>query len=243
MNRPDPVEAARRIHAERYPEADVIFLAGSVMRGEGTATSDLDIVVVYKELKHAWRESFVFEGWPVEAFVHDPATAAYFFEEVDRASGFPFLPRMVDEGFEIPTSTAISTGLKQKAKALLLLGPPALTSEKIAQARYGLSDLLDDLRAPKNNAEIRAMGVRLYEELADFYLRSRGLWSAKAKHIPRALMAADPAFAGRFEAAFADLFEEGGVSQAIGLAEEALAPTGGILFEGFKLNAPDSWRC
>ena len=35
---------------EKYPEADVVFLAGSVVRGEATKTSDLDLVVIYKKL-------------------------------------------------------------------------------------------------------------------------------------------------------------------------------------------------
>jgi predicted nucleotidyltransferase len=40
-----PAEAARRIWQSRYADSRVLFLAGSVMRGEGTPTSDLDIVL------------------------------------------------------------------------------------------------------------------------------------------------------------------------------------------------------
>ncbi len=47
-----------RLHNEKYPEADVIFLAGSVIRGEGTKTSDLDIVVIYSSIPNAYRDSY-----------------------------------------------------------------------------------------------------------------------------------------------------------------------------------------
>ena len=40
-------DAARVICSQRYPDAAVAFAAGSLMRGEGTPYSDLDLVVVY----------------------------------------------------------------------------------------------------------------------------------------------------------------------------------------------------
>src|SRR5918993_4369786 len=104
-----PVEAARRVFAERYAEARVLFLAGSVIRGEATATSDLDVVVVYERLAHAWRESFSCGGWPVEAFVHDPETWEHFVE-IDRRRGVPALLRMVIEGVEVPAASEFSAG-------------------------------------------------------------------------------------------------------------------------------------
>lgn len=38
---------ASQILVEKFTGAEVVFLAGSIIRGEGTATSDLDLVVVY----------------------------------------------------------------------------------------------------------------------------------------------------------------------------------------------------
>jgi predicted nucleotidyltransferase len=83
VTRADAVEAARAIGRQRYPEASVLFAAGSIVRGEGTVHSDLDLVVVYPALAAAYRESFVLDRLPVEAFVHDPETLEYFFVEVD----------------------------------------------------------------------------------------------------------------------------------------------------------------
>jgi predicted nucleotidyltransferase len=53
----DLIKITRQILDDRYPGADVIFLAGSLLRGEGTPYSDLDLVVIFERLHHAWRES------------------------------------------------------------------------------------------------------------------------------------------------------------------------------------------
>ena len=139
--RDEPVEVTAKIQQERYPNANVIFLAGSVIRGEGTATSDLDLVVVFQQLSAAYRESFQFEGWPVEAFVHDPETLRYFFFEVDRPTGIPSLPAMVSEGIEIPQPSQLSKELKQLANDLLAAGPPAWDKDTIDRSRYAITEL------------------------------------------------------------------------------------------------------
>src|SRR5437870_5385934 len=95
------LKVAQSIHDQRYSDAGAIFAAGSFIRGEQTGFSDLDLVVVYESLPNAYRESFRFESLPVEAFVHDPETLNYFFLEIDRPSGIPALPQMVQEGVEI----------------------------------------------------------------------------------------------------------------------------------------------
>ncbi|MDV3348989.1 nucleotidyltransferase domain-containing protein [Leptothoe sp. LEGE 181152] len=109
------IEIAINLQKQHYPDAEIIFLAGSIIRGEATATSDLDLVVVFQQLPAAYRESFQFEGWPVEAFVHDPETLRYFFFEVDSPTGIPSLPAMVSEGIEIPQPSELSRELKQLA--------------------------------------------------------------------------------------------------------------------------------
>ena len=50
MNKPPFQETAQKIFTTRYSDAAVMFLAGSVVRGEGTKTSDLDLVVVFDHL-------------------------------------------------------------------------------------------------------------------------------------------------------------------------------------------------
>ena len=95
--RPDPRQAALEI-LQRYPAADSLLLAGSVMRGEATATSDLDIVVLFPHVARSFRESFVHRGWPVDVFAHDIETIEYYFIEQDRKSGVGAIMWMGGQG-------------------------------------------------------------------------------------------------------------------------------------------------
>lgn len=236
------IDLANAIHADRYTDAVAVFAAGSIVRGEGTAFSDLDLVVIYAHLPCAYRESFRCGGYPVEAFVHDPETLEYFFLEVDRPSGVPTLPQMVVEGIEIPGPSEMSHALKRRAAAVIAAGPPPLDTAGERRMRYFVSDLLDDLRAPRSHEEVIGAGARLYEQLADYHLRRRGLWSAKGKAIPRTLRRADPALGAAYCSAFAELFGRGDPQAVIRLAEDLLRESGGPLFDGFRADAPPAWR-
>jgi hypothetical protein len=220
----------------------VIFLAGSVMRGEGTPASDLDIVVVYEQLAVAYRESFTHGGWPVETFVNDAETLNYFLQESDPKTGVPSMANMVHEGREIPEASEFSQGLKRLAAATLAAGPPVWDAEDLRRARYMLTDWVDDIRCPRDDAELLAVGARLYEGVADFYLRSRTLWSAKGKAIPRRLREVDTAFAARFCEAFETLFTTKRPERVVALVAEMLEPFGGFLFDGYKLDADGDKR-
>jgi UTP:GlnB (protein PII) uridylyltransferase len=59
VERRDAFAQARLVQETRYPTAAALLLAGSTGRGETTAHSDLDLVVLYEQVPHAWRESFV----------------------------------------------------------------------------------------------------------------------------------------------------------------------------------------
>jgi predicted nucleotidyltransferase len=236
------IEVAGAVRALRYSDASTVLAAGSIVRGEGTPFSDLDLVVVYPQLERAYRESFRFDGLPVEAFVHDPATLEYFFVEVDRPTGVPSLPQMVVEGVEIPRATDLSRRLKQRAAEVIAAGPPALDADTEQRMRYMVCDLLDDLRAPRNRDEMIGAGARLYEQLADYYLRRRGRWSAKGKAIPRVLAQADATLGAAYGDAFSELFGRGDTASVLRVAERILKESGGPLFDGYRADAPAAWR-
>lgn len=238
----DVLEVARAVMSQCYPDAAVAFAAGSLVRGEGTAYSDLDLVVVYATLPAAYRESFRFRELPVEAFVHDPETLEYFFVEMDAASGIPALPQMVLEGHEVPSATDLSRHLKARAAAIIGAGPPPLDAETERRRRYHLTDLLDDLRGWRSADELMACGARLFEDLADYHLRAGGHWSARGKAIPVTLRRADAALCARYCASFDRLFRANEIGPVVRLAEELLQSSGGVLFEGYRSDAPASWR-
>lgn len=175
--------------------------------------------------------------------MHDPETLRYFIDEVDRPSGAPSLLQMIKEGVEVPESTTLSATLKAEVASILAQGPPELTEEEHRTRRYYITDLIDDLRDPRTVHESIATGVRLYEVLADYYLRANGYWSGKAKWVPRALeAAADPGFCRRFNESFQTMFQGSCAKDVIELAGEILGPYGGFLFDGYRLDAPPDWR-
>ncbi len=235
-------DVVNEIRREKYPQASALFFAGSLVRGEGTSTSDLDLVVLFDHIPCAYRESFSYKQWPVEAFVHDPSTLEYFFREVDRPTGYPSLPSMVAEGIEIPQSSELSKSMKNLAAEVLSEGPPKWSKLELDNSRYAITNLIDDLKDPRSTIEMQATASQLYGVLGNHYLRSRQLWSAKGKTLPRRLIAINREFAQRYSRSFETLFLKNLTTEVVELAAEILKPDGGFLFEGYKLEAPKSWR-
>jgi hypothetical protein len=87
-----------------------------------------------------------------------------------------------------------------------------------------------------------ATGVKLYTTLADYYLRSNGLWSAIGKYVPRVLKKTNPTFFERYSLCFNMLMQNGDPGAVIRLSEDILEPDGGFLFEGYRLDVPLNWR-
>jgi len=122
------------------------------------------------------------------------------------------------------------------------MGPTPLSTQDLEKWRYGITDLIDDIRDPRSRDEMMATASQLFDALANFHLRSRGLWAGKGKSIPRALNRANPELCVRYCHAFDDLFTNGNYRAVIALADEILEANGGRLFEGYRLNAPKEWR-
>lgn len=234
----DVIKITDEIRVSKYPNAKVVFLAGSIIRGEGTPHSDLDLVVIFENLPNAYRESFYFGGFPVEAFVHDPETLNYFITERELKAGVCIMAQMVSEGLEIPQPSEFSQKLKQLAVSVIDALPPKFNEDSLRQMRYNITNLIDDIRHPRSKTEVIATGTVLYDVLANCYLRTNNFWTAKAKSIPRKLKLANADFSLRFCAGFERLFADGQTEEVIVLAEEILEPIGGFLFEGHKLDAP-----
>src|SRR5215472_2708725 len=75
----DPVEDARALVIERFPDALAAFLGDTVLSTRRTSTSDLDILVILAGPPAPYRESLRFRSWPVETFVHDMDSLERFF--------------------------------------------------------------------------------------------------------------------------------------------------------------------
>jgi len=192
MKKRNPIDVAKEIKTQKYPDAKALFLAGSVVRGDATSTSDLDIVVVYNSLESAKRESYTVDGWPVEAFIHTEKTLSYFHEEIEKPDSQLALSQMIFESEPILTDANYAKKLKNWAEKNLSTLPSKLSADEIDRIRYGLTDLVDDLKDFKNEQELVATGVRLYEYLSSSYFNINQMWSGDRKYIPRLLHKKDP---------------------------------------------------
>jgi len=235
------VRRAARLLEERYPQADAAIVAGSFVRGGATAASDIDLVVLFERLPHAFRESFCYEGTPVDVFAHDPETLRAFFGK-DVEAGKSATLTMVTEGRTIGPRPEAAVAMCAEARALLAAGPPPLEGANLALFRYLITCRVEDLEDPRPWPEHVATGAGLHAVLADFVLRAHGRWAATAKWIPRTMTAFDPALTTAFDAAFAALFERRDVDPVIAFADEVLAPFHGRLFDGYRADSKPEER-
>ena len=242
LTRSDPLLTLKKLLSERYQDALAIFWAGSVSNDEGTSASDLDLVIVYEQLPNAWREAFIFEGWPIDAFVHDKDTLRYFFEESKNGSGISGLLHMVLYGREITPASTFSENIKTLAKQFLQAGPTVWNKENIDKERFLITDTLEDVLFPKSRAEQMASAAWLYEALSQFYFRALNKWCASGKSIARYLEQDNPEIAKEFSESFESVFQTGEGADLKKLTQKILQPFGGFLWDGYKSEAPQDAR-
>lgn len=236
QNRKRALAAADRCLAARFTGAAFAYAAGSIMRGEGTNFSDIDLVVVFPSLERAWRESFMQDGFPVEAFVHDRQTLAHYLH-ADADSGYPVMIDMVATGAILGADIERARTIQAKAARMLAAGPKPLAGGNGDMLRYQVTDLADDLRGARPPEEVAAIAAQLYQKLADLILLGHGQWAGRGKWAPRLMRKLDPELAAEFEAAFV-LAAEGDGARFLALADRVLAMHGGRHFDGFRQDAP-----
>lgn len=231
-----------RLCEEKYKDATVVYWAGSVTTGNFTSKSDLDLVVIFDHIPNAYREAFAYEGWKIDAFIHDIETLRYFFEEVDRKSGMPVLPQMIVSGVLITPPSPLSEDIKRLASKMIEKGPPLWGREEIERARFFITDLLDDVVFARNRTEQVASAAKLYEVLATFYFRAQNQWQAEGKAIMHYLKKHNYDLAETYRDAFDEVFKRNHTQQLEALVHKILEPYGGLLWEGYRADAPSEWK-
>jgi hypothetical protein len=231
-NRPAPIESARRFVEAHFPECHVAFVASSVLRGEGTITSDLDIVIITGREDAPFRQSFMWEGWPVEAFVHTETSYLDFFAR-DRVRYEPTLEMMCAEGVVLRDRNSLAERIKATARRELEAGPEPLTQRAIDRIRYTITDLMDDLIGSVRPEESFFIATALAEESVRLLLLRNRRWLGKGKWTLRALRRFDPGMAERLSGALKLFCSTGNKDDLLAFANEVLEPVGGRLFEGY----------
>ncbi|SOC42647.1 nucleotidyltransferase domain-containing protein [Ureibacillus acetophenoni] len=232
-NKLQPIEAGYQFLNKYFPSCQGALLAGSVVRGVATDTSDLDIVIFDNSVPSSYRESLIDFGWPIEVFVHNLTSYKQFFDhDVQRAR--PSLPRMVAEGI-ILKDDGIVDCIKKEAIKILEEGPEEWSKETIKVKRYFITDVLDDFIGCTKREEEIFIANTLAELVSEFVLRTNRQWIGTSKWIVRSLKQYDEQFAKQYVDTFELFYKFSAKKQVIQLVDEVLQPYGGRLFHGFSL--------
>jgi hypothetical protein len=225
----DPVAAARDLVVHLFPQARWALLTGSVLTFRRTPGSDLDVVVVLPDddssVPH--RQSRYWHGWPVEVFVHDAATLAHYLAK-ELPQRRPVLHHMIATGVVLVGDLAQALEEQKRCAGVLAAGPPRLTDEERAAARYSLTDQLDDLAHAHDAGERIAVAVAAWVNAAQEALALGGRWVGAGKWLLRQLRDMDAGLAGRW------LDAHGNIAATEAFVREVLDRAGGPLFAGYQ---------
>lgn len=213
----DYAAVAERFLVETFPRASVAIVAGSTARGERTATSDIDLLLIGEHLfdddRSSMAATYSFDGEVFEVFAYTPAG----FEEWaarDLAGHRPVIVEMLLKGIAVRQNSTLPA-LREHWASRLATGPQLAVSES-AFRRYVITDLLDDLRDCTDALEAHVIADLLFERTAELMLLTAGQWIGTGKWLPRRLRDWDPARADGLaapllsgdHAAFADLVQK-----------------------------------
>ncbi len=156
--RPPYRDVAEDVLKTFHPNARCAFISGSITRGQGTATSDIDLAILYgDDFTDIHRDTIIHQGWLVELFVHNEQAQNYFFDK-DIKKGTGTMVHMVATGIPIGPDMDIARTRQQYAQSLINAGPPAWDPARIDRERYFISCELDDLSDPRPKLEQNGSG-------------------------------------------------------------------------------------
>ncbi len=227
------IDAACAFVEYSFPACDAAFVGGSAVRGEATTTSDLDIVIVTRDVKAPYRESLSAFGWPIEVFVNTHESYREFFaRDIQRRR--PSLPRMCAEGMILKDRDQLAQRIKNEARQLLEQGPAPLSAAEITQLRYQLTGALDDFVGSERPGESYFIANEVAVLASELVLSYHRQWIGKGKWVLRALQAFDSQQAELLTVALETFYQQGAKEGLISFAQDALALVGGRLFEGYS---------
>jgi predicted nucleotidyltransferase len=229
-----PEAVARSLVHEQFPGAVQAWLAGSVITGRSTPTSDLDITVLVAH-GPVRRESLEYDGWPVELFVHTDASVEHFVTK-DLSRRRPTMARLVAQGIPLLDPRGGDT-VRRHCQDVLDRGPGPVPDAELEAMRYGLTDLLDDLAGAAHDEEATAVAVAVWQQTAELALAAAGTWTGSGKWLVRELIALDDREATHLAAALDLALHRalaGERTSLTAVADEVLDRVGGRRWVGFR---------
>lgn len=209
-----------------------VLATGSRVRGEGDASSDIDLHVIIGQGRRQ-RRNMVVAGVEVEMFINPPFQIHLYFEN-DRTSGRGVDQHMWSTGHAVYDPQGVVAELQREAQRQWDAGPPPIDGTAWG-VRYlppdTLRDIGDVIERDEEQAQIMT-GVLLAELIGTHY-RLQRRWRVKGKRVLADLEA--------WDAPAADLVRQvcrGATAQRVAALEQfmqhVLAPVGGPM--------PLEWR-
>ena len=212
--RSDPWVVVGELASSRYADADCLLFGGSAARGTYNDSSDIDLVVLFSRLPNSRRETFVKDGWSIDAQLHDAETLNYVLTG-DARLGSAILANFILATKPIPGETPLQKKIMKLASSIVDAGPP---KADLTGSRYLIYNMLNDLPHLKDQHELIATASELYKLLALHVFRQEGRWLDSRKMIPRVLREIDEQLELDFYAAFQACFVAHDPSEVITLA-------------------------
>lgn len=226
----DPIATATLFVKQHYPACATAFLAGSVVAGTATASSDLDIVVIVPDEQPRWMTLIAF-NWPIEVFILTPDGYRDAFARNVQLRR-PLLLALCASGVVLVDRAGVAQQVREEAARLLAAGPPPLTEEEIAACRHELTWMRDDFADAVDLDEARMMAPDLAVTAARVYLAYHRHWLGLGKWLLRELRAADADRARMFTQALTAIHCKGEKAPLLAFADEMLDLVGGPRFGG-----------
>lgn len=189
----------------RHPDVLAIVAAGSILRGEGHTTSDLDIWITINS-DYRQRKSFLLGDVPVELFVNPPEQVLHCI-----AAGDYSAMHMMGHGLLLWVRAGqedLIGRLRSWCRSGYALGPRPLGAEARKAQRYAIIDQFQDAYdiLKTDPAMANLLLGRVVEAALALYYAEKRLWPQKGKRLLQDLRTRDAALAARVER-FATLTE------------------------------------
>ncbi|MEW2395255.1 nucleotidyltransferase domain-containing protein [Streptomyces sp. NPDC046862] len=184
---------ALRLVTARFPQALGAMLGGSAAQGRATPASDLDVAVLLPDSDSSRREVIRHDGRLAELFLNSVADIPEFFAG-DRARRRGTVLFIYAEGLPLTDPHGHLARTRDRARAVLAAGPPALTPAEREHGRYVLTCYMDDLvdTPPADRYEQLSIADHTLREATHLLTAHHGAWTGIGKWLPRRLLSADP---------------------------------------------------
>lgn len=229
---------------KHHPNADLVVMAGSFGRAakngsyQPIASSDVDLVIVYKDLEKggfkAATQIFTMEDvgtvmgeekpriMMVDTNIHDFASLHYHDQVVRENKSVAFINVMLDEGFVVKDTLGIGPIIQKKAKEFLAEGPLPLSKSAWQQETATLETFLNDIKNAPSTEEKRFLGAMALIHVCDYGLHLKGRWP-RFNQAYRLYDADYPEEGKKISDAFSDLIRSGDDAKATVLLAEYIS--------------------